>query len=394
MNRRARTDVVVVGGGVVGASCALALAMAGLQVVLVEGREPTPWQAGHPDLRVFAFAADNVRLLQSLGVWPQVAAARAWPYRRMQVWDAAGGDDLVFDADRFGRSELGFIVENSLLQDRLWSALPAAGVQLHCPARVETLEQDDDGVRLRLDDGRRIEATLAVAADGADSTLRRLAGIEVDTHDYQQRGVVAYVDSERPNQATAWQRFLPGGPLALLPVAECRSSIVWTLPDAQAQRMLEVDAAVFERELTRAFGGRLGELQLASARAAFPLRRQLARHYVAGRVVALGDAAHVVHPLAGQGVNLGLRDVAALQRWLTSAASRRGQPPLSPQRLQRWARERRSDTQVAAYSFDAINRLFSNDEMHLTLTRGRALGCVGKWPPLVQAFWKRAAGVA
>lgn len=393
MNRRARLDVAIVGGGVVGAACALALADAGLSVALVEGREPAPWQAAAPDLRVFAFAADNVRLLQSLGVWPQIASARAWPYRRMQVWDAAGGEDLVFDADRFGRSELGFIVENSLLQDRLWAALPAAGVQLHCPARVEAMEQDAEGVRLRLGDGRRIDAALAVAADGAESTLRRLAGIEVDSHAYGQRGLVAYVDSERPNQATAWQRFLPGGPLALLPVAAQRSSIVWTVADAEAERLLALDDADFNRELTRAFGGRLGELTLASPRAAFPLRRQLARNYVAGRVVALGDAAHVVHPLAGQGVNLGLRDVTALQRWLAPAAHRRGEPQLSPQRLQRWARERRSDNNVAAYSFDAINRLFSNDDMHLTLARGRALGCVGKWPPLVQAFWKRAAGV-
>jgi 2-octaprenyl-3-methyl-6-methoxy-1,4-benzoquinol hydroxylase len=172
--------VAIVGGGVVGAACALALADAGLSVALVEGREPAPWQAAQPDLRVFAFAADNVQLLNRLGVWPAIAQARAWPYRRMQVWDAAGGEDLLFDADRFGRRELGYIVENGLLQDRLWAALPAAGVQLHCPARVEALEQDEDGVRLRLDDGRRLEAALAVAADGAESTLRQLAGIEVE----------------------------------------------------------------------------------------------------------------------------------------------------------------------------------------------------------------------
>lgn len=393
MSRRGRTDVVIAGGGVVGAACALALAGAGLSVALVEGREPPAWQAACPDLRVFAFAADNVQLLQRLGVWEAVAGRRAHPYRRMRVWDAAGGGELLFDADRFGRSELGFIVENSLLVDRLWAALPAAGVDVHCPARVEGLEQDADGVRLRLDDGSRLEAALAIAADGAQSTLRALAGIAVDRHDYHQRGVVAYVDSEQDNGATAWQRFLPGGPLAVLPVAARRSSIVWTLADEEAGRVLALDEAAFDRELTRAFGGRLGELRVASARAAFPLHRQLARGYVAGRVLALGDAAHVVHPLAGQGVNLGLRDVAALARWARPSAAYRGQPRLSPQRLQRWARERRSDNQLSAYGFDAINRLFSNDEMHLTLARGHALGLAGRWPPLLRTFWKRAAGV-
>ncbi len=391
MSRRASLDVVVVGGGVVGASCALALADAGLAVALVEGREPSPWQVAQPDLRVFAFAADNVQLLQRLGVWESVQRARAHPYRRMQVWDAAGGGDLLFDADRFGRSELGWIVENSLLQDRLWAALPAAGVEIHCPARVEGLEQDEHGVRLRLQDGRRLDAALAVAADGAESTLRMLAGIEVDRHDYHQRGVVAYVDSAQDNAATAWQRFLPTGPLALLPVAPQRSSIVWTLPEQEAARVLALDDEAFDRELTRASGGRLGDLNVISARAAFPLRRQLARAYVAGRVLALGDAAHVVHPLAGQGVNLGLRDVAALQRWIQPSAQRRGHAQLSPQRLQRWARERRSDNQISAYGFHAINKVFSNDEMHLTLARGHVLGFTGKCPPLLQAFWRRAA---
>jgi 3-demethoxyubiquinol 3-hydroxylase len=391
MSRRAR-DVIVVGGGVVGAASALALADAGLEVTLVEGREPAPWQPAKPDLRVYAFAPDNAQLLQALGVWPAVQSARACAYRRMRVWDAAGGEELRFDADRLGREQLGWIIENDLLVDRLWAALPAAGVQLCCPARVEALETDADGVRLRLDDGRRLEARLAVAADGAESTLRHLAGLQVTRRDYGQRGVVAYVDSEKDNEATAWQRFLPTGPLAVLPAGRHRSSIVWTLPDAEAERVLALDEAAFGQELTRAFGARLGAMTLASRRAAFPLRRQLASAYVAGRVLALGDAAHVVHPLAGQGVNLGLRDVAALRDSVRAALQRR-QDWASPHRLQRWARERRSDDTVSAYGFDVINKVFSNDEMHLTLARGRALGCVGRWPPVVSALWKRAAGL-
>lgn len=391
MNRRTKLDVVIAGGGVVGAACALALADAGLQVALVEGREPAPWRATDPDLRVYAFAADNAALLDALGVWPQVLDARACAYRRMRVWDAAGGDMLNFDADRLGRRQLGWIIENNLLVDRLWAALPAAGVQVYSPARVEALEQDEHSVRLRLDDGRRIEAAIAVAADGAESTLRTLAGLQVDRHDYAQRGVVAYVDSERSNEATAWQRFLPTGPLAVLPVSDTRSSIVWTLPDAEAERVLALDEAAFNRELTIAFEARLGAMQLASKRAGFPLRRQLVERYVAGRVLVLGDAAHAVHPLAGQGVNLGLRDVTAL-RTLVMDAQKNRRAWDTPHRLQRWARQRRSENTIAAKSFSAINTLFSNDEMHLTLARGPAMGAVGKLPPLVSLLWKHASG--
>lgn len=391
MNRRMKLDAVIVGGGVVGAACALALADAGLQVALVEGREPAPWSAAEPDLRVYAFAPDNAGLLQALGVWPAVLAARACAYRRMRVWDAAGGDDLTFDADRLGQRQLGWIVENNLLVDRLWAALPAAGVQVHSPARVEALEQDEAGVRLRLEDGRRLEAAIAIAADGAESTLRALAGLKVDRHDYGQRGVVAYVESERGNEATAWQRFLPTGPLAVLPIGEKRNSIVWTLPDDEAARVLALDEPAFNRELTAAFAARLGAMQVVSKRVAFPLRRQLVERYLAGRVLVLGDAAHAVHPLAGQGVNLGLRDVAAL-RELVSGANQSRRAWDTPHRLQRWARQRRSENTVAAKGFSAINTLFSNDEMHLTLARGPAMGAVGKVSPLVSLFWKHASG--
>ena len=391
MSRRGLRDVVVVGGGVVGAATALGLAQAGLDVVLVEGREPAPWRADAPDLRVYAFAPDNAALLRKLGVWDAVTGARAEAYRRMTVWDAAGGDDLRFDADRLGRAQLGWIVENALLVDRLWAELPLSGVQVDCPATVSELEQDAEGVRLRLSDGRKLEARIVIAADGAESALRTMVGLGVDRHDYGQRGVVAYIESEKPNEATAWQRFLPTGPLAVLPAGSHRSSIVWTLPDEQAQAMLDLDDAAFDRALTAAFGGRLGALQVVSKRVAFPLRRQLAERYVAGRVLLVGDAAHAVHPLAGQGVNLGLRDVSALLDSVNDAKARR-RDWTSPQRLARWARERQSQATVAAKSFSAINTVFSNDELHLSLARGPAMGLAGKLPPLVSLFWKHASG--
>lgn len=401
-----RADVAIVGGGVVGAACALALAQQGLQVTLIEHAEPPAWSADAPDLRVYAFAPDNAALFASLGVWDAVTAARAHPYRRMRVWDAAGGDELRFDADAFAVTQLGWIIEHALLQDRLWAALRKSDVVLRCGAKVAALEQDaadaPDGIAtLELDDGLRVEARLAIAADGGRSTLRELAGIATKTEDYAQRGVVAYVAAEGPHEDTAWQRFLPTGPLAFLPCAAWPdpaeraanvSSIVWTLPEDEAVRVAALDDAMFAEELTRAFASRLGACRPLTPRVAFPLRRQLADAYVAGRVLAIGDAAHVVHPLAGQGVNLGLRDVSALRDSVADAQSRKVDWT-APHRLQRWARARRSDATASAQAFSLINRVFSNDAVAPTLLRGHALGLVGKLAPLNRALWRHAAGL-
>ncbi len=391
MSRRLR-DVVVVGGGVVGSACALALAQAGLQVALVEAGEPARWSRDTPDLRVFAFAHDNARLLEALGVWPEILAARAQSYREMRVWDAAGGGELHFDADALARTELGWIVEQSLLAETLWHAAERAGVELLQPASLNGLEQRAEGVRLRLADGTTLDARIAVAADGGRSQLRELAGIGVSAHDYRQRGVVAYIETEQPHRLTAWQRFLPGGPLAFLPVdGERRSSIVWSLPEDEATRVLALDDAAFGVELTNAFAGRLGKAVPVSARAAFPLRRQLAKAQLAGRVLVIGDAAHVVHPLAGQGVNLGLRDVAALRDSVLEAR-RGGREFDAPHRLQRWARNRRSDNVVSTLAFEAINRVYSNDAVLPTFLRGHSLSAANALVPLRNALWRHAAG--
>ena len=390
-------DAAVVGGGVVGAACALALSQQGLQVTLIEHAEPPAWLSAEADPRVYAFAPDSAALFESLGVWDAVRDARAQPYRRMRVWDAAGGEELRFDADAFAVKQLGWIIEHALLQDRLWAALRRSNVTVRCPARVVALEQGDDSATLELDDGLRVEARIAIAADGGRSTLRELAGIGMGTEDYGQRGVVAYIASERPHEDTAWQRFLPTGPLAFLPCAATAdaqnvSSIVWTLPDAEAARVVALDDAAFAEELTRGFASRLGDVRPLSPRIAFPLRRQLADAYVAGRVLAIGDAAHVVHPLAGQGVNLGLRDVSALRDSVAAAQQRRVDWS-APHRLARWARARRSDATASAYAFSAINRVFSNDHLATTLLRGHALGLAGKIAPLNRALWRHAAGV-
>lgn len=398
--RRGSLDAVVAGGGVVGAATALMLAREGLSVALVEPRHPPAWTPQARDLRVYAFAPDNARLMEDLGVWAAVRDARVQPYRRMRVWDAAGGNALEFDADSLGQPQLGWIVENALLVDRLWAALPTAGVRMHCPARIEAMQQDEAGVQLQLDDGLQLRARFAVAADGAKSALRGLAGIGCTRHDYAQRGLVGFIATAQPHQDTCWQRFLATGPLAVLPfngdgdeaLQGHISSIVWTLPEAEAVRLLDVDEAAFNAELSAAFGGELGAMRLLSARAAFPLQRQLAETYARGHVILMGDAAHAVHPLAGQGVNLGLRDVSALRDMIRVAAARNSDP-LSTTRLARWARTRRSESVVAAHAFDAINRAYSNDALWPTLLRGHALGIAGKLPPLSRALWRHAAGI-
>jgi len=390
MSRRDAVDIAVVGAGVVGAAAALAFARDGWRVALVETREPSPWSADAADLRVYALAPDAMALLDTLDVGEHVRQARAPAYRRMEIWDAAGGGTLTFDADRFARRELGWIVENALLVDRLWQALRAEAVAMHVPAGVEAFEQDTGGATLRLTDGGRLNARLVVAADGAQSTLRTLAGIEAPTHDYAQGGLVAYVETAAPLQATCYQRFMPTGPLALLPVGAHRASIVWTLPSDDATHLRSMDDAAFGIALTDASGGRLGAIRPVSPRAVFPLRRRLASRMHVDRLVLVGDAAHAVHPLAGQGVNLGLRDIAALRDALPRPG--RDADPATA-RLSRWARERRSATTRAALAFEAINRVFSNDAVAPTLVRGALLGLAGRLPPMQYALWREAAGL-
>ncbi|GAB3728652.1 UbiH/UbiF family hydroxylase [Silanimonas algicola] len=390
-SERGCLDAVVVGAGIVGSALALGLKRRGLDVAVVEATPAALWRAESPDLRVYAIAPDSEALLAALGVWPAVRAARAQPYAAMQVWDAGGGAPLRFDAAALGVPRLGHIVEHGLLVDRLQAALAAADVP-RIDAAVEGIDAGEDDVTLRLSGERRVRAAWAFGADGAASAVRGLAGIDVDARDYGAKGVVAYLRAERPHEATCWQRFLPSGPLALLPCADGRVSIVWSLPQAEAERLVAVPEAQFNAEITRASDRVLGDLALDSPRVAFALKRQLATRPREGRVALLGDAAHAVHPLAGQGVNLGLRDVGELLSGIDEALSRR-RAPISEPVLARWARRRHSENVVSARAFEAIHDVYSNAAMPAVALRGWALAA-GNLPPLNRLLWGHAAGGA
>ncbi|AIF46926.1 2-octaprenyl-3-methyl-6-methoxy-1,4-benzoquinol hydroxylase [Dyella japonica A8] len=388
-------DVAVVGGGMVGAAAALALARAGSATALLEARAPAPWSPRDDvDLRVVGLAPSSIGLLDELGVWTSIRTSRASPYAHMHVWDAATGAAIHFDAAQEGRDLLGYIVENNLVQWRLWDALEAAGVRRICPAQVTGYEVLDDRVQLSLNgaDTDAVSARLLVAADGAASPLRTMAGIGTTGRDYAQRGVVAHVQTERPHDGTAWQRFLDTGPLALLPLADGRSSIVWSLPEDEAQRVLALDDKAFFNELGVASDFRLGRIIGATARAAFPLRLQLAETYQAERFVLLGDAAHAVHPLAGQGVNLGLRDVAELRDTLVAARDA-GSDIAATHVLRRYARRRRSEDTLDALGFDALARIYAWQASPLVAARGLGVRLIDKLSPVKRRLAEHAAGL-
>ncbi len=392
--RRAPTvDAAVVGGGMVGAAAALALARAGLNVAMLEARPPSAWSAdSEVDLRVVGLAPSSLALLDELGVWTSIRGARAGRYRHMHVWDDGSGASIDFDAVSEGRDALGYIVENNLVQWTLWQALRDAGVRCLCPVQVTGFEAREDRVQLQLADGDTLSAAVLVAADGAGSPLRQLAGIGTRGRDYAQRAVVAHVGTERPHEQTAWQRFLSSGPLALLPLADGRSSLVWTLPEAEAQRVLALDDQAFRDELGAASDFRLGRITSTTARAAFPLKLQLAERYQAERFVLLGDAAHAVHPLAGQGVNLGLRDVVELRDTLL-AARLAGRDIGAVHVLRRYARRQRSADTLDALGFDALARIYALRSPPLVAARGLGVRLLDRLSPLKRRLSEHAAGL-
>jgi len=386
-------DLIIVGAGMVGAALGCALAEAGFEVCLLEAREPQrEWPREEVDLRVSALSRASQQLLENLGVWPRMAELRVSPYTDMHVWDAGGQGSIHFSAADIGEPDLGHIVENRVTQLALWERLgQLTNVTRLCPARLAGL-QLQGGPQVTLEDGRVVRGRLIVGADGRDSRVRRLAGIPSQGWDYDQHAIVATVRPQRHHRETAWQRFMPSGPLALLPIADGRCSIVWSTSPQRAEALMQLDEAGFRQELTLASEAILGEIEAVGPRGVFPLRLGHARDYVREGLALVGDAAHAVHPLAGQGVNLGFLDAACLAEVLIEARRRhRGIASLAT--LRRYERSRKGANLLMLGVMDLFKRFFSNDLPPLRLARNLGLELVDRAGPLKNLIIRRAMGL-
>jgi 2-octaprenylphenol hydroxylase len=395
-------EVAVVGAGPIGLCTAILLArQTGIEphrIAVFDRRIPAPLADLHSlplDLRVFALSRASEKILRAAGAWDAIAATRAEPYERMQVWHADvpphGGDALIFDAAEMGERDLGVIAENSVLQAALAGAARRAGITLQ-ELPINALEQQSDAVLLRAAE-KSFRARLVVGADGAQSRVRELSGLSTTRTDYGQVAIVAMVSTAKPHQHTAWQRFLGDGTLAFLPLSDGHSSIVWSLPTARAEQLLAAPPEEFERELERDFDAALGATRLASQRLKFPLWRLSAQNYVSARVALVGDAAHVVHPLAGQGANLGLLDAAALAEVIAAGMSAR-EDPGAERLLRRYERWRRSENQLMSGAIDAFDRLLARGSGRIAELAQRGMPLVGRSAVIKRLFIERAMGLA
>ncbi|NCF62705.1 MAG: FAD-dependent oxidoreductase [Gammaproteobacteria bacterium] len=398
MNRNERSgnfDVVVVGAGMVGAAAAALLARSGFSVAVIESREPQPFDASKSvGLRVSAFSPGSADILNEAGAWRQLERQRLCPYRRMVVEDRSETVSMEFESVEFGLERLGTIVENELVQWSLWQSLLAmGGVELYCPDSVTGLDNSGDRPVVSLASGSTVECGLLVAADGANSGIRHMLGIRQNHWEYGQQGLVSVVHTTTPNRGVAWQRFHEDGPLAFLPLHDGSSSIVWSLPDAEADRLLALEDKLFLAELENAVAGGQGHWPdrptACGPRASFPLTMRLSERYTARHAVLMGDAAHVVHPLAGQGVNLGLLDAAGLVEVLVDARNRKVEFA-NEKSLEKYGRWRRSEAEVMAMGMHGIKGFFIPEE--LGPLRRMGIGLVaGSWMAK-EAFIRRATG--
>ena len=395
-----QADLIIVGAGMVGSALALALEHSGLEILVVDGGPLSvrPFAAdGAFEPRVSALSAASQRILERLGVWDGIVARRVSPYRDMRVWDGSGTGSVHFSAASVHAEVLGHIVENRVVQDALLDRLHDSQIGLLGSARLEQLRRSGDGWLLTLADGRELRAPLLVAADGANSAVRRLAGCATREWDYLHHAIVTSVRCERPHQATAWQRFTDDGPLAFLPLArqgdEHWCSIVWSTVPAEAERLMALDDEAFRHELGKAFEWRLGQVTAVDPRICIPLRQRHAKRYVESGLALIGDAAHSIHPLAGQGVNLGFLDAAVLAEVLLHALQR-GEQPNDVRVLSRYERRRMPHNLAMMAAMEGFERLFQADPLPIRLLRNSGLNWVDELPDAKALFVRRALGLA
>jgi 2-octaprenylphenol hydroxylase len=389
-----RPDVVIVGAGITGASLALGLArVANQRVVLVDHRIPDE-SSEDVHSRVSALGLAAERVLSAIGVWQSLPAARLSPYRRMEIWDEGSSGRLEFDAAEIGEPHLGHIIENHLLLNHLHEAIGGTDL-VSCRFGVEPsdISINEKGVKLGLEDDDVIEAALLVGADGGDSWVREELDISASTHEYQQLGIVCRIHTEFPHRKTAWQRFLATGPVAVLPMADGNSSIVWSADERKAQALLDLDESEFEAELGAALDGRLGEINLLDSRLAFPLKSMRVDQYITSRVVLVGDAAHRVHPLAGQGANLGLKDVAALTEVVQSADedSRDIGNRLVLRQYERW---RKTENTTVDFLMSALQKAFGSNHGIPGSIRGPAMNTLNSANSIKNLMARHAMGIS
>ncbi len=387
-----RSDLVIVGGGMVGLTLAAALADSGLHVVVIERGAGAVQRSLDLDCRVSAVVCGNVEILRGLGAWPEETS----PIARMEVWDDQGGGSIRFAADELGGDAafLGQMVENSALVSALrHRLLRADAVEICTPEEVAEVVWQRDGVRVTTRSGRCWRTPLVVAADGARSQVRALAGVGVWAHDFQQKAIVATVQPQHHHRQVAYQRFLPTGPLALLPMRDGFCSIVWSADDARAEALMALDTPAFLRELQLAFGPQLGRIDACGTRAVFPLRSQLARHLVRPRLALIGDAAHAIHPLAGLGVNLGIRDAMVLANEILSA-HRFDEDYGAMEILAGYRDVRLPDVLVTMGAMEGLHRIFTSRMPLLGALRGWGMRAVDNAGIIKQILMRNSTGLA
>ncbi len=383
-----RCDVAVAGGGMVGLSLAAALAELPLEVAVVEPVAPDADEQPSFDSRTTALSSGSRHVLEGIGAWPALAT-RATPIRRIHVSERGSFGSAILEAGEQGLPALGYTIENRLLGRALRERVAGLGQVRLIPARVAALETRADAVQLATDAGGTVEARLVVAADGAQSSARAALGIDVRVADYGQHAVIAHVDTSRFHDYTAYERFTEAGPIAVLPIVEGRSAVVWTLASEAARRVLALDDAAFLAGLQQAFGLRLGRFTRVGRRQAYPLALTTAERIVAPRAAVLGNAAQSLHPVAGQGFNLALRDVAMLAELLAE-----GGDPGTPALLARYAEWRAPDRAAVVRFTDALVRGFGLPLGPLRRVRGQGLVLFDLLRPVKREFARRTMGLA